>query len=392
MQKANSIVRLFLLIIIFMAVTADSALLPYYPRLFETYLEIKNPEIVGNYLVMLSVVVMLSMPIWVLISRKFDFLKLLIVSQIGAGLFAFLSVGFDMPFTFFLFSLLMVMLKASYLLIYPFILENQEKEMYAKTIQIFTVLIYLGGVLGAILGGGVIDSFPVQNVFYVMGSIDFIQAAICIALILYFPKIESKRHEDNTGDGSKEKLSLKGKFLVISAGILMFYIGSFAMRPFFVEYWSKVSPSFNGSVISGLVYAIPAVMALCSVYLNSKNRLSRWRKLHTCLLILSLTSFLQTSDLPILIIVSRIVFGWALFQASVSLEWLAYTSRDVANHKGTYVVINYAQNIGVIIAYYLAGWGVKHYDSMMPLLLSAVFFLVLFFVFYIGRKSYAAPV
>ena len=240
MKKANQSFELAFFLVVIFAVIADSALLPYYPILFEEFLEIQNSSYVGLYLAMLSIVAMLAMPLWVWLSKKFYYLNLLIIAQISAGVFAILCISFSSKLYFFIFSLLMIVCKASYLLIYPFVLEQQKKESHLKTIQIFTVLINLGFVLGAIMGGGILDYVPVQEIFYVIGIIDFSQAAICLAVYFYLPKTSNK--SSSTAYQRVEMYKKEGinkDFIAVVLAIFLFYIGSFVTRPFFVDYLSS---------------------------------------------------------------------------------------------------------------------------------------------------------
>ncbi|WP_432785695.1 hypothetical protein AAEX37_02478 [Oligella sp. MSHR50489EDL] len=389
MKKANQSFELAFFLVIFLAIIADSALLPYYPILFEEFLEIQNSSYVGLYMAMLSIVAMLAMPLWVWLSNKFYYLNLLIIAQISAGVFAILCVSFSSRLYFFIFSLLMIACKASYLLIYPFVLEQQKKS-HLKTIQIFTVLINLGFVLGAIMGGGILDYFLAQEIFYVIGIIDFSQAAICLALYLNLPKTKTFSKNSSTAYQRVEKHKEEGltkDFIAVILAIFLFYSGSFVTRPFFVDYLSSSSFSYDAS-ISGMIYSIPFVMAIVAICLSDNNSLRKWKSVPMSLLILALTSLLQILPSSILIIICRVLFGWALFQVSVALDWLAYAKRDSQDKKTTYMMINYSQNFGVIVAYYFAGASAQKYGLETPLLLGAMFFLVLFFIFITKRNLY----
>ena len=137
-----------------------------------------------------------------------------------------------------------------------------------------------------------------------------------------------------------------------------------------------------------MIYSIQFVMAIVAIFLSDKNSLRKWKSVPMSLFILALTSLLQIFSSSILIIISRVLLGWALFQVSVALDWLAYAKRESQDKKTTYMMINYSQNFGVIFAYYFAGASVQKYGLQAPLVMGAIVFLVLFFIFFTKRNLY----
>ena len=163
----------FLVLMTFIAVVSDYLLHPFYPYFFESRFGIDSPEHVGFYFSSLVFLVMIAFPFWAYVSKKIAELNLLIVTQLIAGLLAIYCYSTDSYPLFWVCSLIMVFFKGSYLLIYPYTLKVVEDKNHHNTIGLLSVVVHLGGILGALIGGFVLDYISPETAFLVMASIVF---------------------------------------------------------------------------------------------------------------------------------------------------------------------------------------------------------------------------
>jgi MFS transporter, DHA1 family, multidrug resistance protein len=64
---------------------------------------------------------------------------------------------------------------------------------------------------------------------------------------------------------------------------------------------------------------------------------------------------LQGVEAPLWIVVGRVIFGWALFQIVVRLDVTMFSLSTPASYAADYSVINFFQNVGVLLASFAAG-------------------------------------
>jgi MFS transporter, DHA1 family, multidrug resistance protein len=64
---------------------------------------------------------------------------------------------------------------------------------------------------------------------------------------------------------------------------------------------------------------------------------------------------LQGVEAPLWIIAGRVIFGWALFQIVVRLDVTMFSLSTPASYAADYSVVNFFQNVGVLLASFAAG-------------------------------------
>jgi MFS transporter, DHA1 family, multidrug resistance protein len=60
-------------------------------------------------------------------------------------------------------------------------------------------------------------------------------------------------------------------------------------------------------------------------------------------------------EAPLWIVVGRVMFGWALFQIVVKLDVTMFALSTPASYAADFSVINFFQNLGVLLASFAAG-------------------------------------
>ncbi|WP_458526977.1 MFS transporter, partial [Onishia taeanensis] len=165
------------------AVVSDAMLLPFYPRFFAERFGVTSAEPVGLYLAASSLVVMLALPAWARGVNLIGTLRLLIGTQIAAGIACLAcAVVTSLPL-FWALSMLMLVFKASYLLVYPYLIRRTPAERHAATIGLLSVVVHFGGILGAVIGGLVLEHWPASYIFRVMAISDLLQVLVCAGLL-----------------------------------------------------------------------------------------------------------------------------------------------------------------------------------------------------------------
>jgi len=87
---------------------------------------------------------MLALPLWVRLSRHAHPLRLLIFGQLMAGLLALACAAIDRQWLFWPVSLAMIAFKASYLLMYPYVMGLVGTDQQVRTIGLLSVVVHLG--------------------------------------------------------------------------------------------------------------------------------------------------------------------------------------------------------------------------------------------------------
>jgi predicted MFS family arabinose efflux permease len=373
------------------AVVSDYLLHPFYPHFFESRFGITDPREVGFYFSAVCGTVMIAFPVWALVSRKRSELRILVYTQIIAGILAIGCFFITSYVYFWIVSLSIIVFKGSYLLIYPYILRITKKEEHTNVIGLLSVIIHFGSVLGAVLGGIVIDFAQPAYIFLAMAAGDFIQAGMSMYLLKskWLPAEEKAPPQ-------KVKVSLIPKGNVLKLGIItmVLYYSDFITRPFFVRYWESLSV-YNSRVISGCIYAIPALVALFALWFNKrcKSSGSVYQGIVSALLFGLAGLILQGYPLAGVVILGRFIYGWAFFQAAVRFDVLVFNISDPESYAIEYSKIHFFQNLGVLVAAFSAGILVNTYSLRIPFIVAfGGYFIVTSLYYYVFRVQIKKPV
>ncbi len=391
-----------LIIVTAVSVVADTLLIPFYPQYFAEVFAVEDARYVGFYLAVYCLVVMLSFPFWAALSRRVDLLRLLLVTQLAAGLLSIACYWITDLTMFWLASMLMMLFKASYLLVYPFILSHESKQQHGATIGILAVVVEFCAILGAVVGGIMLQWFEPRQAFLVMAAGDFIQIAACLWLIRQGmdarPKpvmqqdsvwqTEGVMHapQETVVQAFETDAMTKGTLVRLSLLMFVFYFSAFLSYHFFTRYWQQLSVD-DGELASAFVFAIPAFMALLGLWYNhiSKRPVQPHRGLVLAMVLTAIGALVQSVPNEWWLLLGRCMFGWALFQAIVRLDLLLFQFSSASRYAIDYSRIRISQSLGVLVAVYAAGTIMSLYGgqwmfviSSFGLCLSLVCFLWLF--------------
>lgn len=340
------------------AVVSDAILIPFYPQFFAARYGVTSPVHAGAYVAFISIVVMLTLPLWARIAKRLDAMHLLVYTQCVAGVLSVASYFAPTVALFWVLSLAMFMCKSSYLLMYPYMMRLEAKESHAHTIGVLSVVVHFGAIAGAVAGGFVMQVWDAHHCIFAMAAGDFVQMAICLSLIRTHGIARCCRFAGST-EQALVRPGLRARMPILRLALLMlaFDFCVYLIRPFMASYWQAVTHA-PGELVPGLVFAIPGMVALVALRLN--RRLSAQGKrvpdhMLANLLLCTAGMMLQGVETPPWIVMGRVMFGWALFQIVVKLDVTMFALSTPASYAADYSVINFFQNLGVLLASFAAG-------------------------------------
>lgn len=349
------------------AVITDATLLPFFPKLFGVF-GVHSAQTVGLYVALTCLVAMIALPIWAWLEKFSSTLVLLVIGQTGAGLLSIACTQVTDVYAFSGLSLLMIAFKASYLLVYPYVMRLTSPESHESTISLLTVIVHLGGIAGATLGGVILSISTPQSLYYIMALGDVAQLGVCLVLLW-------KGATAPIVARPTEYVALPWPFLTrLGLTMLVLYFGVFMVRPFFVLHWENVSES-NNPVISGVVFSIPALMSLlCLIWQKLIGNVSI--KYQIIGLIGTLGLLCQALPSFTALILGRVVYGLAVFFLLVKLDVVLFENIPGSAYARAFGVMNVYQQLGALLAFYTAGLVVENGYTGYPFALSATFIMM----------------
>lgn len=378
--------RIAILIMSACGVISDSILIAFYPQFFELRYGLTSTVHVGAYIAAISIAVMCALPFWAKLTRRIETLHLLWITQCLAGSLAIASAHAPTVQGYWVLTMLMFIMKASYLLLFPYLMREEKPENHGLVIGMVAVVVHVGAIFGASVGGSALEYLGPEASMYLMSAGDFVQMGICLLLIFsgnYGRKntAQSTTNNDNTfAEKNKPLTRPAGAWIALaklSGLMLLFDMSAYLVRPFFSVYWESIYAAGN-QTITGMVFAIPGMVAIVGLIINKSLLKNKIRNLdHTAvnLLIGATGLLLQASSSPLLVLVGRCLYGWSLFQVVVKLEVTLFRISQPAFYDRDFAVTNFFQNLGVLLASFAAGYIVSWIGVHMSFALAAAGFI-----------------
>ncbi len=354
----------WLLAVTAVAVISDAMLLPFYPQFFAARFGVADPSHVGAYLAMSCLVVLVALPGWARLARRVGTLPLLLVTQLVAGLLSLsCAVVTSLPW-FWGLSLAMLVAKASYLLVYPYLMHLEPQDRHATLIGTLSVVVHAGGILGAMVGGLVLEHWAAAQVFRVMAVGDALQVAACAWLI-------RRGRAPHAAPATERAPASSGAILRLGLVMLLFYFSATLARPFFARYWELAS-GLSGEVLAGAVFAIPGAVAVALLALDLLARRPAGQAILLPLAIGLVGLLLQASGEVAALLAGRVLFGWALFRVTVRLELRLFRLSTPDRYASDFSKVHVFQGLGVLVASWGAGRLVEAFGLTAPFLVAAL--------------------
>ncbi len=345
--------RTILLIIAFLAVFAESLLAPYYPLYFERVFHIHNANTIGWYIAACRIIFMAAYPVWALISKRYSLRDILVCTQGIAGCIC-IACAYATNYTFFLvFSLLMFFFKASYLLIYPHLIQN-SKTRY-KEISLLGVILNVGMINAAFASSWWIADFQIQYLFFVIAAFDFLQM---ICSYYFLTPDQSGTASQQIGRSQSTDVSLLVRIGVLT---LFLYLLSATLRPFYTEFiLNQIEYTFS-ILQAGCLFILPSVSVIIFYFMFRNGNAATS---NTSLLLLTAlfagSIYAQQYAMPFIVLcLIRIVYGFLLFYLCVYLDMTFFASVENAHASVWYGMIHGIQNIACLLAPLYTGYQIE---------------------------------
>lgn len=380
------ILRVAVLIMSACGVISDSILIAFYPQFFEIRYGLTSQVHVGSYIAAISIAVMCTLPLWAKLTRHIETLHLLWITQCLAGSLAIASAHAPTIEVYWALTMLMFIMKASYLLLFPYLMREEKPENHGLVISMVAVVVHVGAIFGASVGGSALEHLGPEASMYLMSAGDFVQMGICFFLVFSgnysnASKEKAKTSKSKTRVEQSEKLVRPaGAWIALaklSGLMLLFDMSAYLVRPFFSVYWESIYTSGN-QTITGMVFAIPGMVAIVGLIINKSSLKNKFRNLdHTAvnLLIGATGLLLQASSSPLLVLIGRCLYGWSLFQVVVKLEVTLFRISQPNFYDRDFAFANFFQNLGVLLASFAAGYIVSWIGVPMSFALAAAGFI-----------------
>jgi predicted MFS family arabinose efflux permease len=360
-----------------LAVVSDAVLIAFYPQFFERRYGLTSSLHVGAYIAAISLAVMCTLPMWARVARHVDTMRLLTWTQCAAGVLCALSYWADSITAYWLLTMPMFMCKSSYLLMFPYLMRLEKPEHHSGIVGMLSVVVQLGGIFGAVVGGMVMQQFGPAACLWVMAAGDFAQMLVSRWLL----RRGRVPRELPDADDARPTPRLRHTTSTVARLCLLFLVfdfGAYLSGPFFSTHWERVS-GLTHQAVSGFVYAIPGLLALAAMLVNKhagSALVQRLDRLQANLLLGAAGLALQATPNEAAMLLGRCLFGWAIFQVVVKLEVSVFKLSMPASYAMDYSIANFFQNLGVLLASFSAGAIVERFGIRSTFVVAALALLL----------------
>ncbi len=364
-------IQVVLFFCLFYFVFAEVALSPFYPQFFEKVFDIKDLEYTGTYIFAARLTVVIAAPLWGWLAQHYEVKHLLYAGQ-WISVFMLIGMGASANAQQFLvFTVLLLIGKSSFLLIYPLLIEWGGKEQRASIAACYYAVLHSAIILATLAGAWLMKLEHPLHLFYGLAAGDL---ALWLLCWLTLREVSFKKRKENRSSGV-EGGSI-GFMLAIGLVMFTFHTANNVVRPYFTTY---IVNDFGLSLAeSSWFFLLPSVMAMVAYpFIRTvciPERLPLVYLLAGCVLAGSL--FLQgiTHSL-LLLFAGRVLYGFVLALSQAALEiYLFQQSKDRLHLN--YTVATSFQNVGLLSAPLLASSWVSAYSLAAPLIFAAVIGLI----------------
>lgn len=213
-----------------LAVVSDAVLIAFYPQFFERRYGVRDDLGVGLYIAGISLAVMCAFPLWARVEQRIDTLRLVNRTQFAAGSLCALSYWAPSPGAYVALTLPMFMCKASYLLLFPYLMRLQASDTHADTVGLLSVVVQLGAIVGTLAGASVMSHAGPAACLWLMAAGDFAQMAVCRWLIRSDLAPRSAPASERPPRGLR---GVSTRLLSLCAVMLVVDFSGYLVRPFF---------------------------------------------------------------------------------------------------------------------------------------------------------------
>ncbi|BAY37570.1 hypothetical protein NIES2111_19090 [Nostoc sp. NIES-2111] len=358
-----------LFLCVFLSIFNEVLLSPFYPQFFRKVFGVTDLAYTGYYIFICRLTVVLAAPVWGILSRRFEVKNLLYVGQLGTAVMTALMGTSTSAEQFLLYTILLLLCKSSYLLVYPLIIQLGGEEKRAAIAGTYQAVFHGAIIIATIVGAFMVNIDTPLILFYGIAAADIVQLAICAYMLR---GVSTQRHEQQADNQIVPNQI--GYVITIGIVILTFQLANNLVRPFFTEYVTAAPLNVN-LLTSSLLFLIPSVMAIAALpYIRQACRPERLNTIYLgglSLLIISLGVQGLSFNLPLLIL-ARIVYGFFLAVTQATLELQIFNQSTAKHLHFNYSLVTAFANIGHLGAPLLASWLVNTQNLASPFIAATV--------------------
>ena len=371
MRYRKNLVSFALFLCVFLAVFNEVLLSPFYPQFFRKVFGVEDLAYTGYYIFICRLTVVLCAPIWGILSRNIEVKYLLYIGQAGTAIMTALMGTSNNASQFLVYTIILLLFKSSYLLVYPLIIQLAGEAKRATVAGVYQAVFHGAIVAATIAGAGMVNFATPLRLFYLIAVADVFQLIICI----YILRNVSTRKEDKQNSENAPVVSNQLGFIIaIGMVILSFQLANNLVRPYFTEYVTTNFLNIN-LLSSSLLFLIPSIMAIAALpYIRKACKPKALPSIYLvgiCLLATSLFFQGWTQNIVVLIL-ARVVYGFCLAVTQAALELQLFNSSASNRLHFNYSLVTSFANVGHLAAPLMASLLVNSYSLAVPFLAAGV--------------------
>ncbi len=333
-----------------LAVLADSMLIPFYPQFFEHVYQEHSLLITGIFIAVCRLAMIVSFPFWSWLTQRYDPLKILSYTQGTAGIICIISSFASTLNYFFICTIVIELLKSSYLLIYPFLVKTSAKDKRAAAISGISIILNMGVVISTLLGGYFIEYLQPRHILIVVGCMDILQ--MLISRYILAKRLQPEAAEENNVQSTGNTFTGLRDFILLCSITLLFYFAMVIIRPYYTLFLTDTYGSIS-ITMAAFIFIIPNIIALLiapfTVKLMSSYPLNALL-LASCGLMIIGTGMQIFPGIKSMLMAGRIIYGMGMFVCEVIVDMMIFNLSTSKNIYKYYSYVNVVQSVSVLLA------------------------------------------
>ncbi|MBW7474901.1 MFS transporter [Paenibacillus oenotherae] len=193
--------RFVLLGCVFLGLFSEVLLSPYYPQFFAKVFGVEGIAFTGIYLFICRLTAVICSPLWGMLTKRFEAKRLLFVGQLGTAACTALMAAAETAGQFIAVTVILILFKSSYILIYPMIIELTGQDKRAGAAGIFHAVYHAAVILSTLAGAHMLKMDNPLTLFYYAAALDTIQLGVCVWALKHLGRSNSSKAQ-NQRDGS----------------------------------------------------------------------------------------------------------------------------------------------------------------------------------------------
>ncbi|MFS2169851.1 MFS transporter [Priestia megaterium] len=336
----------FVFICLFMTMTSEVLLSPFYPQYFTSAFHVDGVAMTSFFIICCRIVVIVMTPLWGMLLKKWKVKHIIVASLLMTALVKVILSEVSTFYGFLATSLVLLVFQSSLYLLYPYLvggMKNGQKKASAATTYVF--IVHTAIIVASLFGSAIIAwEMPLKVYQY------FALADMVLAVWLITRKASSLKKEKTPAYIQ----SINEPIFFYLLAIFFFHLGHNVIRPYFTLFTSDTyGMSSQGSA---LLYVMPSIMAIV-LKLTVPTKLFNGKVIPLFYSVTGASSLLLClqayADHLSMFIISRILYGAGFYLSMVILDiYLFQKSKEGAAYYYSWLIA--VQNIALLIAPLLA--------------------------------------